>query len=322
MEPIANFSEMFEPKQFVDSAEGSDERVDVVMPLLHSNELFRNNLLSIYSQIPVARLIVGNAGVIDDSLQILAEFPRVEVQDHTFIKTLGRSLALLIESVSTENFVYVHSDVELPEGWYQPMVSALGNFGWVGSRMEVIVLQHFSNDLTGKRPLAGAQLGRKDAFNGIASSIEDDFVYRQEDFVLAEIVQRNGFAVGNADTFHWHQQMPRKTMGTSNKVVGIDIRTQESGQEVNRVLETQSFGFIKYCKPNSNEVIDQFIGSANALVSQRASSLGKLLRLAEETNPSWIPIILGLSGEGKRPQRALLIMRQIVGRLLRNFGIR
>lgn len=312
---------MFEGKSFFDYAEVSHEKIDVIMPLLHSNELFKNNLFSIYAQIPVARLLVGNAGVIDDSLQILAEFPRVEVHDHTEIKTLGRSLALLIDSVSTDSFAYVHSDVELPEGWYGPMVGALDKFGWIGSRMEVVVLQHFSNDLTGKRPLAGAQLGRRDAFNGIGSTIEDDFVYRQEDFVLERIAKGNGFEVGNADTFHWHQQMPRKTVGTANKVVGIDIRTHESSKELSRILETQSFGFIKYCDPDSDAIIDQFKGSANALLSQRAGALGDLLRLAKETNSSWIPVILSLSGEGRQPKRLLLIFRQMARRLLRSFGI-
>ena len=317
MIPESNFSftQMFSRKTFHDSFEAGAAPIDVVMPLLHSNELFRNNLISIYSQIPVARLIVGDAGVIDESLSVLSEFPRVEVQDHREIRTLGRSLALLIDSVRTDSFAYVHSDVELPEGWYNPMRDELQNHGWVGSRMEVVVLQHFSNNLSGKRPLAGAQLGKKEAFSGIASRIEDDYVYRQEDFVLAKVAEDNGFTLGEAGTFHWHQQMPRRTIGTANNVEIVEIRTKESESEVLRIHETQSFGFIKYCAPDSPAVVEQFKGSAKAYLAFRPDGLKRLTAFANEHNPAWVPVVLALSLKGGVKGRVRAFMLSAVSRI-------
>ncbi len=63
--------------------ENPEGAVDVIIPIIHTNELWRANLKSIYREIPVNRLILGDGGCIDDSIDVAREFPRVQVLDHT-----------------------------------------------------------------------------------------------------------------------------------------------------------------------------------------------------------------------------------------------
>ena len=105
-------------------ATDSARAVDVIIPIVHTNELWRSNLISIYREIPVNRLLIGDGGCIDDSLEVARQFPRVEVLDHRNFTSLGYSIRHLIEAVETEWFVYLHSDVFLPPGWFETMFAS------------------------------------------------------------------------------------------------------------------------------------------------------------------------------------------------------
>lgn len=288
-----SFAKLFQEEEFSDRYLSDQESaVDVVMPLLHGNELFRKNLFSVYKQIPVNRLLISDGGVIDNSIEVLSEFPRVQIFDHREVQTLGRCLALLFGEVKTEAFCYLHSDVLLPDGWFEEMNKELHKVDWVGSPMQIIALQSFRNDLTGKRPLAGAQMGRNAAFEGILEWIQDDFVYRQEDFVLSSFLERNGFTVGNAmGTFHYHQSMARITSGEENRVSSFSIVTSSSQEEERRVLETQTWGFIKYCDPTSREVVRNLLGSVGVLLEHDRKMGKQLIKFARATNPNWLPVL-------------------------------
>jgi len=249
--------DLFEDKPFRDSyLENENNSVDVVIPILHGNDLWRENLKSFFREIPIRRLLIGDAGCVDGSIQIAMDFPRVKIYDHTSVNTLGKSLALLIEEVESENFIYLQSDVYLPDGWYDKMSNALINVDWVGCPMQIVVMLDYFKDLSGRRPLAGAQMGKKHLFNGIADYVLDDYVYRQEDFVLEHFVRKNGgTSGGTTSTFHFHQQMRRKTIGQALDVKEISIELFEKEMEKKRFAETQLFGFLKYCIPDSWGII-------------------------------------------------------------------
>ena len=92
--------ESFSNSTFVDRYEREpDKAVDVIIPVMHTKELWRSNLLSIYRGIPVNRLVLGHGGVIDDTVEMACQFPRVEVFDHTGFVSLGDSIRKLIEAV-------------------------------------------------------------------------------------------------------------------------------------------------------------------------------------------------------------------------------
>lgn len=249
--------QLFENLQFFDFAAGidADRKIDVIIPVLHSNDLWRENLTSFYREIPINRLIIGDAGCIDDTITIAREFPRVEIIDHRHISTLGSSIANLIGRVTTSKFAYLQSDVYIPSGWFAAMESKSKDFSWVGSPMQVVAMLDYNVDYSGKRPLAGAQLGETAVFDGIQKFVSDDYVYRQEDFVLEEYVRQKGFATGNSfETFHFHQVMRRKTTGMQMRVENISIKLSESNSEKLRVRDTQLYGLMKYCDPKIHEV--------------------------------------------------------------------
>ena len=248
---------LFQVNEFFDLAHSHQnvETIDVIVPVLHSNDLWRENLTSFYREIPINRLIIGDAGCIDDTIAVVREFPRVDVVDHKEISTLGSSIADLIGRVVTPKFAYLQSDVYLPPGWFAAMEKEGQKFAWVGSPMQVVTMLDYRLDYSGRRPLAGAQLGDTSVFSDLGKFIDDDYVYRQEDFVLEEFVKHRGFKTGNSlDTFHYHQVMRRKTLGMQMNVQGISINLGESTQEKNRVSNTQLFGLIKYCDSEQSEV--------------------------------------------------------------------
>ena len=156
---------------FVDrSAREPANGIDVIIPVMHTNDLWRKNLLSIYREIPVKRLLLGDAGCIDQTLAIAADFPRVTVLDHREFVSLGYSLRKLIEEVRTDWFIYLHSDVYLPAGWFDIMCRHQGTYDWFECRQHLTVLLDFPLELPDWRSFSGSQMGRR----GFSKSVAQD----------------------------------------------------------------------------------------------------------------------------------------------------
>lgn len=285
---------LFSKKNFEDKFDNSKKNaIDVIVPVLHSTDLWHENLTSFYREIPINRLLIGDAGCIDETISIAKKFPRVEVIDHRNIKTLGSSIADLISRVQTERFAYLQSDVLLPEGWFRKMNSELNHSDWVGSPMQAVILLDYRIDYSGTRPLAGAQMGKSSIFNGLNEYLNDDYVYRQEDFVLQEYVRKQGGITSNQmDTFHFHQVMRRKTTGMSMQVKGINIQLQENEQETSRVNSTQLKGFVKYCKPNGQETVNSAYAAFSAQHDYTPTFLIECLTFSFQENRSWFFLLI------------------------------
>jgi hypothetical protein len=288
-EPQSIFERYYSHEPFADRyATNSDGAVDIIIPVLHSNELWRSNLISIYREVPVHRLRLGDAGCKDDTLAIAREFPRVEIYDHSSFKSLGYSVRELIKSVETEWFCYFHSDVYLPEGWFDTMRAHQAEYDWFGCPMRITALVEFP--LVDKvRPYAGTQMGRKAAFVGGLDRIDDDYVYRQEDWVFAGIVEDGGFRHGRIeDTFHWHQVMQRvygdDRRARKFKQVRFDVElTQE---EEDYAAETQLRGTIKYLKPNAYHVNSVEINFKS--MREQGKIDAEFHQWVSRTNPEWL----------------------------------
>jgi hypothetical protein len=253
---------LFKNREFIDLAVGVEEKrkIDVIVPVLHSNDLWRENLRSFYREIPINRLIIGDAGCIDDTIPIASEFPRVEIVNHRNLATLGASIADLISRVSTLKFAYLQSDVNLPSGWFAAMESKSKEFPWVGSPMQVVTMLDYKVDYSGRRPLAGAQLGETAVFGGLQEFIKDDYVYRQEDFVLEEYVRQ--------------------------------IKLAESKSENQRVSNTQLYGLIKYCDPLIREVRIAAYGAYQDRDGNQIVRLWETIKFSRKHNKSWNSLVL------------------------------
>jgi hypothetical protein len=285
------FREFYTEQPFVDRYQKQPEKgVDVIIPVIHTNELWEANLFSFYREIPIHTLLIGDGGCIDDSIAIARKFPRVKVLDHHNFKSLGYSIRKLIEAVETDWFIYVHSDAYLPPSWFDAMHKHQVDYDWFGCPMQNIFMVEFDNDY-GERPWAGTQMGRKHAFENGLNKINDDYVYRQEDFVFADIVSKAGFKEGKVtDTFHYHQSM-RKPTPWSRKVKRVQIEMDMSREEEVRTFDMQAKGIIKYLQPSSPWLINNATGSVYKLQELGELDWNDFKVWVKETNPVWLPYI-------------------------------
>lgn len=290
---ISIFRRYFADEPFVDRfASEPDGAVDVLIPLMHTNELWKSNLLSIYREIPVNRLLIGDAGCIDDSIDIVREFPRVVIFDHSNFVSLGYSIRKLIEAVETEWFIYLHTDVYLPDGWFEAMKQGRSKYDWFECGRHMTVLVDYPVDLTDvKRPYSGSQMGRKDAFQNVLPLIGDDYLYRNEDIILKALVEKAGFQYGRVDnTFHYHQTM-HKSSPWSRKVKRVSIEVEMSHEEEVRTYMMQAKGIIKYLEPTDPWLINNVTASVHRLLDLGELDRAGFKRWVVETNLAWLPHI-------------------------------
>jgi glycosyltransferase involved in cell wall biosynthesis len=300
------FRALYSVPEFHDRfAQNSENAVDVVIPVMHTNELWRANLCSIYREVPVNRLIVSDDGCVDDSIEVVRTFPRVVVLDHRKFISLGYSLRKLIESVQTEWFVYLHSDVYLAQGWFDAMRADRERFDWFESRQHTAVLaevpQRYTSDT---RPYSGAQMGRKAAFETVLPRIDDDYLYRNEDIILAHMIGKAGFRYGRAETaLIYHQQMEKKSRWLRD-IQRVDIEVRKSAEEELREKKTQLYGILKYMGPDpktfeENSLIDYIYDLRFAGQLEWA----EFHAWVEKVNPGWWPMIR--RGRNKRRLKAI-----------------
>jgi hypothetical protein len=236
------------------------------------------------------------------------------VLDHRAYTSLGYSIRKLIEGVTAEWFIYVHSDAFLPPGWFDAMQPHQRTFDWFGCPMRHTVMVEYDLDY-GERPWAGSQMGRKAAFEPHLSRVDDDFVYRQEDFVFSDIVKRGGFTEGKVtDTFHYHQTM-RKPTPWSRTVKAVRIDVEMSRDEEIRTYLTQGKGIVKYLEPDGPWVINDAVNSAERLIELGVVTWPEYERWVANTNPRWLPV-LRQALKKRRMQKRLLSAARALRRLL------
>lgn len=264
------------------------DAMDVIIPIIHTNELWHANLISLYREIPIRRLLIGDGGCIDNSIEVVKKFPRVEIHDHKQYVSLGYSLRKLIEAVGSDWFIYVHSDVYLPPGWFDVMKRHRGEYDWFGCPMRITVLAEYPF-VDKDRPYAGSQMGRKAAFREI-SKIDDDYVYRQEDFVLAQLVEQAGGKEGRIeDTFHYHQ-VTHKESPWARKIKSVSFAMEWSKAEELRQAMTQVKGIIKYLDPRKlspSMIYQAVVLNVLNLIKRGELTWDEITEFIETNQPSW-----------------------------------
>jgi len=293
--PHSIFARYYEVDPFVDRFGTDHERaVDVIIPIIHANEFWRANLVSIYREVPVNRLILGDGGCIDGSIDTARQFPRVEVLDHRGFTSLGYSIRHLIEAVRTEWFIYLHSDVYLPPGWFDAMFKHRGEYDWFECDQHITVLAEYPLDLPNvERPFSGSQMGRKVVFRNVTPIIDDDYLYRNEDIILAGLVKRAGFRYGKvSDTFHFHQVMS-KASRWRRTIKRVDVHLDLAPEEEIRANETFARGIIKYLSPSemTPEVLEAVKAAIRRLVQLEVAGYYEFREWAQNTNPTWVPYL-------------------------------
>lgn len=291
---ISIFQQYYRNEAFTDRYERDRENaVDVIIPVVHTNELWEANLRSIYREVPVNQLLISDGGCIDNSIDIVKKYPRVVVYDHSSYVSLGYCLRRLIEAVKTEWFIYLHSDVYLPEGWFDTMKKYQDYYDWFGCPQRITAMIEYQNidKMHGEvRPYAGSQMGRKNAFIEGIKGIDDDFVYRQEDYVLVHIVEDNGFKHGRIeDTYHYHQVM-HKESPWSGKPKRVAVEVEWSHEEQVRSATMQIKGIVKYLQPTIT-LEKELTAHIIKLMALGEFDKVEFKHWVEKTNPRWLPYV-------------------------------
>lgn len=282
-----------EKEEFIDRKSiSNDESVDVIIPLINTNPLFEKNLYSFYREIPIDRLIIGDAGCTDDSIEIVKKFPRVKVIDQTKYRSQGYCIAELISLVTTEWFVYLHSDVFLPDNWYNNMKKFRKNYDWFECDRRMVALLEFDapNLRSTERALSGSQMGRKKAFENIISKIDDDYLQRNEDIIFHELIINEGFKYGRVfDTFHYHQIM-NKNGEREPKIEKISIQRAHGREWEIKIYTMQAKGIIKYLTPKPY-LVKNVNNAITRLVALNVLDISEFRNWVNKTNKIWLKYI-------------------------------
>lgn len=281
---------LFQKPRFIDRKNLTNEdAVDVVIPLINSNLLFERNLLSFYKEIPINRLIIGDGGCSDNSIDIVKRFPRVKIIDQSSHRSLGYCIAELISLVETEWFIYLHSDVYLPKNWYNKMKNYQNKYDWYECNRRMVFLMEYNlpNLKKRNRAYSGSQMGRADAFKNIILKINDDYLYRNEDIVFHELILAEGFKYGRVfDTFHYHQIM-NKRGEKEPKIERIKIQKLKDKQWEVKTYKMQVKGIIKYLQPKLY-LIKGVNDSLKILMKYNALNIKDFKIWVKKTNKIWL----------------------------------
>lgn len=320
------FSDLFEmPKSFSDRhvLEPELEPVDVIIPVINTNPLFRRNLYNLYQRVPVRQLLIGDGGSTDGSIDIVREFPRVKIIDQRKYKTLGKCLAELMDNVESEWFVYVHADVFLPEGWYDEMSRHRQEYDWFESSQKNVVLSEYwsydHKNVRQRRAYSGAQMGRKDALQKITRKLDDDYSQRQEDAIFACLLEDAGFKYGRVSDTFIHHQIMNKMGEMEPKIKSVSIAHEEDREWTRRVYDMQIRGFIKYTKPNEDTCFNVSV-TLDSMAYLEILDEKELLKWTSEVNPVWLSYVqehISISRDYQRILRARVFLRNLLRRILR-----
>ncbi|MEG0949456.1 MAG: glycosyltransferase family 2 protein [Bacteroidales bacterium] len=102
------------------------KKVSVVILNWNGAELLRTYLPSVcrYTCGDLADLVVADNGSDDDSLQVLREeFPQVKVIEMPVNRGFAEGYNIALKHIHTEYVVLLNSDVEVTEGWLEPMIA-------------------------------------------------------------------------------------------------------------------------------------------------------------------------------------------------------
>jgi hypothetical protein len=280
---------MFDNK-FEDLFQSSIHAFDVVMPILNTNALFKQNLISIYKNISVNRLLIGDAGCTDESIEVLKDFPRVQIINHKHFKTSGICVADLITKVETAEFYYLHSDVYLKNRYVTEVLEKqLTCADWVeGFRTHMTIVETTPDEYyTDERSYSGVQLGKTSILKKSVSKIIDGDLQRNEDIVIAELVKKNGGKYLKVkESIHTHQVMD-KDGEHEPKIENIQIvKRRNIAWEIEN-WKIQIRGIVKHTSPSKYLILQVKQSMQKLFILGGIHSFNKELMQLRKKYPVW-----------------------------------
>ena len=285
------FKTYFDTVEFEDRyISDSNIAIDVIIPVLNTNNLWLTNLNSFYREIPINNLIIGDGGCNDDTLLILEEFPRVKIINQIGYVSQGYSIKELMMNVETEFFSYLHADVFLPKGWFDSMYNYKDEYDWFECFRRMTVMFEYPSNHQHKqeRSYSGSQFGRTDIMQkSIKNVIEDDFLQRNEDIIFMELIRQSGGKYAKIDdTFHYHQVSNRK--GELEPDIGsVSISKNSDPLWEKKIWNMQYRGIIKYLQPKKYLINNVYL-SILKLKNLDEFNWNSFRKWVKITNPIWL----------------------------------
>ena len=165
---------------FIDrkTKEPESKLIDVIMLTLDADNFLEKCLYTLYSEIPVRKLFVGDGGSKDKTAEIINKFPRVKFFVRPDIRTTGKILEFLISKIETEWAVIIDADIELLPGWYDEMCKYQTSYDVIENSKRIMAYHLYREDENklkmNTRPGDWCTLMRKEAVQNY--SCDDDFM--------------------------------------------------------------------------------------------------------------------------------------------------
>ena len=192
---------------FVDRYATEGEGIDVLLLTLDAERFLERSLVSLYAEVPVARLLVCDGGSKDGTLSILKRFPRVELHVRPDIRTTGKAVEFLLSRAKTDWIMFTDADLTFAEGWYDEMCRYREKLDAFDSK-RIHAYEFYREDLAttmlDARPLVTSpQMGRRKALENF--EVDDDYMWRITDIAMRQTVEKGGYKYGKVTTtFHFH----------------------------------------------------------------------------------------------------------------------
>jgi glycosyltransferase involved in cell wall biosynthesis len=210
------------------------EPVDVLMLTLDADTYLEKCLDSVYREIPVNKVIVLDGGSKDRTIEILNNYPRMEIHVRPDIRTTGKGCEFLLGQASTHWIVFMDADIELPLGWYDEMVKYRDKHDFFGCK-RIVHYEFYRVDQTSldinKRPMGAPWLARLDSLKNY--HVDDDYMWRATDMLLRQVVEKDGYKFGKvSSTYHYHHTTDKPMYESDTEKRGSRLVFEEPKMEI------------------------------------------------------------------------------------------
>jgi glycosyltransferase involved in cell wall biosynthesis len=275
---------------YVDRYAVDGEGIDVLLLTLDAEIFLERSLVSLYAEVPVARLLVCDGGSKDATIAILKKFPRVELFVRPDIRTTGKGVEFLISKAQSEWIMFTDADLTFPDGWYDEMCKYRDRYDAFDSRRVHAYEFHREDPTTANlhlRPLVTSpQMGKRKALEEF--KVDDDYMWRNTDVATRQAVEKAGYKYGKvATTFHYHHASDEVRYASDPSKAATrfvfhpprEIITNE--KSFRRRLVDTAKSYVKYIDPEM-EFVKFELGIDTLLLTLDREWV-------EENGPGWLP---------------------------------